>query len=277
MSDSDNTPYALPTGQIRLNEIHVEAGGTSGTQCSMNDVDIRGIIGKASGTQSRMGEWHGAKAPAAFRNASTGSIQGLSTGGVFSYSLASLGAQEGDLVVVATCQDGPGSMTPYNMSGWTALVPNGPNVSFTQDIYCKVMGSSPEQNFNLTMGPYYFEMPVVAVCITNVGALQTHQWSGMSGTLSVNPPSRTVSNAGSVGIVVLCRDDNAAGTTTSSGPSGYTKAGNKYTSNAGIGYNWEQSVDVFYKLNLPAGTHDPSAISWNQGYDNATATTAIFY
>lgn len=60
MSDSDNTPYALPTGQIRLNEIHIEAGGASGTQCSMNDADIRGIIGKASGTQSRMGEWHGA-------------------------------------------------------------------------------------------------------------------------------------------------------------------------------------------------------------------------
>ena len=53
---------ALPTGQIRMNEIHVEAGGSSGTQCSMNDGDIRGIINKSASTQSRMGEWHGASA-----------------------------------------------------------------------------------------------------------------------------------------------------------------------------------------------------------------------
>lgn len=55
---------ALPTGQIRMNEIHVEAGGSSGTQCSMNDADIRGIINKGASTQSRMGEWHGASANA---------------------------------------------------------------------------------------------------------------------------------------------------------------------------------------------------------------------
>ena len=45
-----------------MNEIHVEAGGSSGSQCSMNDADIRGIINKGASTQSRMGEWHGASA-----------------------------------------------------------------------------------------------------------------------------------------------------------------------------------------------------------------------
>ena len=264
--------------QIALSQIHVEAGGVATAQASLNDTDIRGLIGKGSGVQMAMSEWYGARAPAAFRSSSTGTVTGTyQGGGVKSYSLSSLGAQQGDLVVVATCQDGPGTLTPYNMTGWNSLVPNGTNVSFVQDIYYKVMGASPEANFNCTLGPYQFDIPVVALCITNIGALQTHQWQGMSGTLSVDPPSRNVANAGSVGIVVLCRDDNAAGTTTSSGPNGYTKAGNKYTSNAGIGYNWEQSVDVFYKLNLPTGTHDPSAISWTQGYGNATATTAIFY
>jgi hypothetical protein len=40
---------ALPTsGPISLNEIHIEAGGTSGTTASINDADIRALIGKAS-------------------------------------------------------------------------------------------------------------------------------------------------------------------------------------------------------------------------------------
>ena len=50
------------SGQITLNEIHVEAGGTSGSQASLNDADIRGLIGKASGTQMAFSEWYGAQA-----------------------------------------------------------------------------------------------------------------------------------------------------------------------------------------------------------------------
>jgi len=54
---------ALPlSGQIDLNAIHVEAGGSSGTQCSINDADIRGLIGKASGVQMAFSEWYGASA-----------------------------------------------------------------------------------------------------------------------------------------------------------------------------------------------------------------------
>ncbi len=52
---------ALQTsGTISLNDIHVEAGGASGTQCSLNDSDIRGLIGKASGAQSSFSEFYGA-------------------------------------------------------------------------------------------------------------------------------------------------------------------------------------------------------------------------
>ena len=48
------------SGQVSLNDLHVEAGGTSGTQCSFNDSDIRGLISKGSATQMRMDEWYGA-------------------------------------------------------------------------------------------------------------------------------------------------------------------------------------------------------------------------
>jgi hypothetical protein len=52
---------ALQTsGAISLNDIHVEAGGTSGTSASINDSDIRGLIDKSSGAQMSFSEWYGA-------------------------------------------------------------------------------------------------------------------------------------------------------------------------------------------------------------------------
>lgn len=52
---------ALQTsGAISLNDIHVEAGGTSGTTASLNDEDIRGLISKASGASMSFSEWYGA-------------------------------------------------------------------------------------------------------------------------------------------------------------------------------------------------------------------------
>ena len=52
---------ALQTsGQISLNDIHVEAGGSSGTQASINDADIRGLISKGSGVQMSFNECYGA-------------------------------------------------------------------------------------------------------------------------------------------------------------------------------------------------------------------------
>ena len=52
---------ALPTsGAISLNAIHIEAGGSSGTLATINDSDIRGLIGKASGVTMSFNEWYGA-------------------------------------------------------------------------------------------------------------------------------------------------------------------------------------------------------------------------
>ena len=48
------------SGAISLNQIHIEAGGSSGTTASLNDADIRGLIGKASGATMSFSEWYGA-------------------------------------------------------------------------------------------------------------------------------------------------------------------------------------------------------------------------
>lgn len=52
---------ALPTsGTITLDEIHVEAGGTTNTIATINDADIRALIGKAAGVTMSFDEWYGA-------------------------------------------------------------------------------------------------------------------------------------------------------------------------------------------------------------------------
>lgn len=54
---------ALQTsGAISLNQIHIEAGGTSGTSVTINDADIRALIGKSSGAAMSFSEWYGASA-----------------------------------------------------------------------------------------------------------------------------------------------------------------------------------------------------------------------
>jgi len=50
------------SGAISLNQIHVEAGGSSGTLCAINNADIRALIGKSSGATMSFSEWYGASA-----------------------------------------------------------------------------------------------------------------------------------------------------------------------------------------------------------------------
>lgn len=50
------------SGAISLNDIHVEAGGTSGTTATINDSDIRALISKSSGATMSFNEWYGASA-----------------------------------------------------------------------------------------------------------------------------------------------------------------------------------------------------------------------
>ena len=54
---------ALQTsGAISLNDIHVEAGGTSASAATINDADIRALIGASSGSTMDFADWDGASA-----------------------------------------------------------------------------------------------------------------------------------------------------------------------------------------------------------------------
>ncbi len=63
---------ALPlSGPLSLNQIHVEAGGTSGTSCSLNEADTRSLIDKAVSTQNAISEYYGASSQVALTSSST--------------------------------------------------------------------------------------------------------------------------------------------------------------------------------------------------------------
>lgn len=75
---------ALQTsGQISLNDIHVEAGGASvsGTACNINEADIRGLISASSGAAMDFADWYGASASQDFTTVKSGHTFHTYTGG----------------------------------------------------------------------------------------------------------------------------------------------------------------------------------------------------
>lgn len=55
----------LPSsGAISLNQIHIEAGGSSGSQAALNDSDIRDMIAKSSAASNSFNEYYGVSATA---------------------------------------------------------------------------------------------------------------------------------------------------------------------------------------------------------------------
>ena len=73
---------ALQTsGPISLDDIHVEAGGTTATQVTINDTDVLNLIGKSSATQMGFNEWYGASAGPTLQYTSTGTTYTAATTG----------------------------------------------------------------------------------------------------------------------------------------------------------------------------------------------------
>ena len=66
---------ALQTsGQISLNDIHVEVGGTSGSQVGINDTDVRALISSTVGSQVDFADFYGASSEVVLTSA--GNVNG---------------------------------------------------------------------------------------------------------------------------------------------------------------------------------------------------------
>jgi len=77
------------TGAISLNDIHVEAGGTTDTEASLNDSDIRGLIGKLGLNPNSFNEYYGASSSLYSSTLTEGSSSG--NYGYYKHDLGNLG------------------------------------------------------------------------------------------------------------------------------------------------------------------------------------------
>ena len=108
----------LPSsGQITINQIHIEAGGGSASEAKINDADIRDMIGKGSASQNAFNEYYGvsAAAPVAVYKGRT-----LTTGNGFPTGNVTLSS--GSKLVVVTCQLAGGGNTFVNVGGVAATL-----------------------------------------------------------------------------------------------------------------------------------------------------------
>ena len=105
------------SGAISLNDIHVEVGGSSGSLVSINDSDIRDLLGKTDSAPNAFNEYYGISATTpsvSYRGRSTTTGNGFPTGSV---SLSS-----GTKVVVVCLQLAGGGSTYVNIGGTAATL-----------------------------------------------------------------------------------------------------------------------------------------------------------
>lgn len=106
----------LPSsGTISLNQIHIEAGGSNNSQASLNDSDIRAMIGKANNALNAFSEYRSisAAAPTATYKGRT-----ITTGNGFPAGHISLSS--GTKIVVVTLQN-PGYANSYINLGSSSM------------------------------------------------------------------------------------------------------------------------------------------------------------
>ena len=118
------------SGAISLNEIHIEAGGSSGTQCSINDSDIRALIDKSSGAQMSFSEWYGASANVTVTLSSNATNQSVSTlfGSDFSANVAKILVINSGVEIGSTSTNNSALSVPSGMSG-TLTIQNAGTIS----------------------------------------------------------------------------------------------------------------------------------------------------
>ena len=105
---------------ISLNDLHIEAGGSSGTLCSLNDSDIRGIISKAFGATNSLFEYYGQSSETILT--SGGTINGQN--------------QRQEISVSSFISSGETFRIPSNMWVWSD---NTSTAALTIDIPCTVI------------------------------------------------------------------------------------------------------------------------------------------
>ena len=144
---------ALQTsGTISLDDIHVEAGGTTSTEATINDADIISLIGKTAGTAMSFNEWYGASAgfQATTSGVSVNSTQVYWTTRDVGLSWAGGGAAQTDKMIITKGYTNNTGSTPT--SGATNSIKTFSNTSNPTNI---IGGTTGRWEFPIAMGSKY--------------------------------------------------------------------------------------------------------------------------
>ena len=243
------------SGQITLDDIHVEAGGTTGTQASINDADIRGLISATSGSEMQFSDWYNASSSASFVGSYTREISESDALHYIDSStpidVTTAGVQVGDLVVIAISSDFALSadatftgMTLTNLAGTTQTDAPGRilQYGFWQS------GDSNPYVSSYTNGGRPAAVVAAVFRNTNTSILNSGVSSGSFGM--PDPPS-LASVAGTKIIIASGHLDDDDVTMTAG--SGYTLAG----SNFAISGANACSTGIQYKITSTSTTENP--------------------
>lgn len=163
---------ALQTsGMISLGQIHAEAGGSATGACTINDSDIRGLIGKSSGAAMNFAEWYGASALLDTQTVTVGyiapSLYGVETRGYDQF------------FSVGSISDG--TLNPVGNKAITVLAWLGANATGTtalNGVYLSVSGSASNSGFTtMTVGSTVFNRTSATY---TAGTNTTWAWSTTS-------------------------------------------------------------------------------------------------
>lgn len=165
------------SGAISLNDIHVEVGGSSGSQASLNDSDIRGLIGKASGAQSSFSEFYGASAETVLT--SGGTVNGQ--------------AQRQEITVSSFISSGGTLRIPSNIWVWSNSTGTA---ALTVDIPCTIInegkiigrgGNGGQRGQTAGSGGYAVRITSSGVTIQNASGAYIAGGGGGGGSRESNP------------------------------------------------------------------------------------------
>lgn len=270
------------SGQISLNDIHVEAGGSSGTQAGINDSDIRGLISASSATEIEFADFYGASASpthVASVTRAMGTEDDMDSSSE-ALNLTGAGVQTGDLVVIAVSAD----LRDFSSVGWGGmtltssndLTNSGENPAAWVS-YGTWQSSSANPYFALTgqnTYPQLNSVSVVASIFRNVGTTLLGS-AEYDATDLPEPPSLSYSSGSTSLIVTTGHADDDDGLMTAM--SGYTLSGAAATDSSTRGGASGSCTAIAYKFTTSNVTENPQNFEGSISSSvNSYATTMRF-
>ena len=253
---------ALPaSGTLSLNEIHIEAGGTTATEAGINDADIRGLIGKSSGTAMSFNEWYGASS---FLTLTAQSNTIVSNNG-WSITATTPSFAAGDIAIV-TILSTYGSSNPYptTPTGFTSIATRA------ADAYVSNKGGNYSNHYRMRTCYKVLAAGDTSIASTsyysNVMSVEVYRPSTAITTVAVQDVAATAYNT------INCSASSVA--TISFGASG-SYAGSYPTHTWGAGPSTNQALSLLRASSYVQGA-SPSDVTWSSNSYSTGLNRTIF-